>query len=255
MKEGLDYFPLDVVLDTKFELIEAEFGLTGFAVVVKILQYIYGSHGYYGEWNDEVALLFARKIGAGGSAVSEIVSASIRRGIFDREMYDKYEILTSQGIQKRYFEIVKRRVQTNVKNEYLFSTVAKFEKNVAETGKNVAETGKNVAETQQSKIKESKVNKSKGESYNAHTRARFGKYRNVSLSDEEYVKLTDALKEKDRDEYIKRLDVHIESTGKRYKNHYATICKWYDEDHKKKDTKSFDEDEFFNTALKKSYGG
>lgn len=36
MKSGIDYFPLDVSLDDKFELIEAEFGLTGFAVVVKL---------------------------------------------------------------------------------------------------------------------------------------------------------------------------------------------------------------------------
>ena len=85
-KSGIDYFPLDTVLDTKFELIEAEFGLTGFAVVVKLFQKIYGEQGYYCEWTDEVALLFAHKCG-GGNAVSEIVSASIKRGIFDKGMY------------------------------------------------------------------------------------------------------------------------------------------------------------------------
>ena len=38
MKDGIPYFPLDCELDSKFELIEAEFGLQGFAVVVKLLQ-------------------------------------------------------------------------------------------------------------------------------------------------------------------------------------------------------------------------
>lgn len=38
IKSGIDYFPLDVTLDAKFELIEAEFGLTGFGVVVHLLQ-------------------------------------------------------------------------------------------------------------------------------------------------------------------------------------------------------------------------
>ncbi len=42
MKDGIPYFPLDCELDSKFELIEAEFGLQGFAVVVKLLQRIYG---------------------------------------------------------------------------------------------------------------------------------------------------------------------------------------------------------------------
>lgn len=54
MKSGIDYFPLDVALDEKFELIEAEFGLTGFGVVVKLLQKIYGGQGYYVEWTKEV---------------------------------------------------------------------------------------------------------------------------------------------------------------------------------------------------------
>ena len=37
LKNGIEYFPLEVYLDEKFELIEAEFGLTGFGVVVKLL--------------------------------------------------------------------------------------------------------------------------------------------------------------------------------------------------------------------------
>ena len=49
-KSGIDYFPLDVVLDEKFELIEAEYGLTGFGVIVRLLQEIYGKAGYYIEW-------------------------------------------------------------------------------------------------------------------------------------------------------------------------------------------------------------
>ena len=87
MKNGIPYFPLDCQLDEKIELIEAEFGLTGFAVVVKLLQRIYGGEGYYCEWTNEVALLFSRKIGLGGNVVSEIVSASVRRGIFDRTLF------------------------------------------------------------------------------------------------------------------------------------------------------------------------
>ena len=38
IKSGLDFFPLDVCLDKKFELIEAEYGLTGFGVIVHLLQ-------------------------------------------------------------------------------------------------------------------------------------------------------------------------------------------------------------------------
>ena len=77
-KAGVEYFPLDVENDDKLDLIEAEFGLTGFAVIVKLYQRIY-KLGYYCEWDDEVALLFGKRLGTGGKAVSEIVSAAIRR--------------------------------------------------------------------------------------------------------------------------------------------------------------------------------
>ena len=121
MKSGIDYFPLDVRLNTKIKLIEAEFGLTGFAIIVKLFQAIYGERGYYGEWTNEVALLFSRDVGLGRSAVSEIVDAAIKRGIFDKTLYDKYHILTSDGIQERYFEIVSRRKNVKIIREYLLT--------------------------------------------------------------------------------------------------------------------------------------
>lgn len=135
IKSGVDYFPLDTVLDTKFDLIEAEFGLTGFAVVVKLFQKIYGEQGYYCEWTKEVALLFSRKCG-GGNVVSEIVRAAIKRGIFDKNMYEKYSILTSRGIQERYFEAVNRRVHINVKREYLLISDTLLTENVSKNGVN-----------------------------------------------------------------------------------------------------------------------
>ena len=46
-KKGVDYFPLDCVLDDKMRLIKAKFGLRGFAFVIILLQEIYGNEGYY----------------------------------------------------------------------------------------------------------------------------------------------------------------------------------------------------------------
>ena len=167
-KAGVEYFPLDVENDDKLDLIEAEFGLTGFAVIVKLYQRIY-KLGYYCEWNDEVALLFGKRLGTGGKAVSEIVSAAIRRSLFDEEIYRKYGVLTSRGIQKRYFEIVARRKNVEVEQRYLLVSRDLIPVNVnimyAETPVNVntmqAETPENAYKSTQSKVKESKVMESK----------------------------------------------------------------------------------------------
>lgn len=163
IKDGVDYFPLDVHLDDSFDLIEAEFGLTGFAVVVKLLQKIYGGQGYYCEWTNDVALLFGKKLGfePGDNAVSEIVRASIRRGIFDSKLYEKYHILTSSGIQKRYLEAVNRRKKVDIENQYLLIDVSELPENVYINGINVNINSKNDSNNTQTKEKEIKVNESK----------------------------------------------------------------------------------------------
>lgn len=170
MKSGIDYFPLDVALDEKFELIEAEFGLTGFGVVVKLLQKIYGGQGYYVEWTNEVALLFAKRIGLGGSAVSEIVEASVKRGIFDKTLYEKYRVLTSKGIQKRYFEAVARRKSVEVEGAYLLVNATDFLKNVSILKENADISPENADISQQSKVEESRVEKSREKKSNARAR-------------------------------------------------------------------------------------
>lgn len=128
IKEGLDYFELDCQLDDKIKLIQAEFGLKGFAVVVKLYQKIYGLHGYYCEWNEDVLLLFMSENGLSGDSrnlIENIVSACIRRDIFSEELYMAYQILSSSGIQKRYVNAVSKRVNVKLKKEYLLISVDK----------------------------------------------------------------------------------------------------------------------------------
>ena len=129
-KVGLDYFRLDCHLDDKFKLIEAEYGLKGFAVVVKLYQKIYGERGYYCEWDEDVALVFGAETRLGASVVSEIVNAAIKRKLFDRDTFDKYQILTSTGIQKWYFESIGRRERVEVIREYLLIPVGDLPKSV-----------------------------------------------------------------------------------------------------------------------------
>lgn len=157
MKSGLDYFPLDVTLDSKFELLEAEYGLQGFAVIVKLYQRIYGEQGYYCEWTRDVELLFAKRINVGCNFVSEIVNAAVRRGIFNENVYKKYSVLTSKGIQQRFFEAVNRRSKVNVKAEYLLVEVCDLPKNVNILGKNVNNLSENVNISEQGKEKKSRV--------------------------------------------------------------------------------------------------
>ena len=161
MLEGLEYFPLDVRLDEKFQLLEAEFGLMGFAVVVRLFQRIYEGKGYCCEWTNEVVPLFARENRVGAGAISEIVKAAIRRGIFDRDLFERFRILTSRGIQKRYFEAVSRRKAVTAKREYLLLPHAQLPKNVRFEGENDGILPK--MKTNKSKGKKRKGKKRRGQ--------------------------------------------------------------------------------------------
>ena len=162
-KSGIPYFPLDVELDEKMELIEAEYGLTGYAVIIKLLQRIYGGHGYYIHWTYEVALLFAKRLGVGGSVVSEIIEAAVKRGMFHKEIFAKYKVLTSKGIQKRYFTAIARRKEIEVDDDILLVQVSHFCKNASIIHNNASKTAENADIPAQRKEKKRKEEKRKEE--------------------------------------------------------------------------------------------
>lgn len=60
----------------------------------------------------------------------------------------------------------------------------------------------------------------------------YGEYGNVSITDEQYKKLQ-AEYPSQYQQYIDRLSEYMASSGKSYKNHYATIRAWIKEDAKK----------------------
>lgn len=160
VKEGLDYFTLDCCMNDKIKLIEAEFGIKAFAIIVKLYQKIYSERGYYCEWNEDVALLFIASLG-GNSGVSKslidvILSASIRRGIFSQELYEKFGILTSKRIQEQYFDAVSRREKVEVEKEYLLVKVGKNMVIVNNNSINVDINLQNVSSNTQSKEEKSR---------------------------------------------------------------------------------------------------
>ena len=94
----------------------------------------------------------------GQNLIHEIVSACIKRGIFSEELFNKYQILTSRGIQKRYLAVTAKRRKSEIKKEYSLVKVTHVTVN---DGKNLINDGRNRVndvDNTQSKVKERKVN-------------------------------------------------------------------------------------------------
>lgn len=119
-KEGLDYFPLDVDTDQddKIALVEAKYGVTGFAVVIKLFMKIY-KEGYFYKWGEKEHLLFSSRLNVDINTVSNVVNDCIKWGLFDQKIYESEKILTSEGIQKRYLDAVTRRKEVTLLGKYL----------------------------------------------------------------------------------------------------------------------------------------
>lgn len=155
---SIPYFPFYVTQDDKIKLLEAEFGLKGFAVYIHLLQHIYGGKGYYACWNKDVSLMFSRDYGVGVNDVSEIVNGCLRRGIFDGDIYDSYGVLTSKEIQECYFFSVKRRTAVKIIDELLLSDPCAFLESGNIIKENVNILSLNANGKAQRKEKKSKVN-------------------------------------------------------------------------------------------------
>lgn len=169
MAEPIKFVQLDCHFDDdKFDFIEAQFGLKGFAIIVKLFQKIYGGLGYYCEWNDRVGALFAKNCccGVGGAFVQEVVKAAINERIFDGAMYEKYGILTSRGIQKRFYSVAKRREVVFDKPEYVlfipYTQKSDNSDDVDISAPNVCNDDQNVCNETTSKVKVSKEKRSEG---------------------------------------------------------------------------------------------
>lgn len=245
MKEGLDYFPLSVTNTDLVDLVEAEFGPVGFAVLIKLFQKIYGGYGYYCKWSEDVEMIFAKRVGVGRERLANIVKGLVKWGIFDRDIYENYSVLTSLEIQERFLEATNRRKRVTFKKEFLLffpkgENVYILDENVSISGENVYISDENVDISKQSKVKESKKKESRACEFSAHPQKKpYGEYGNVYLTEAEHERLKQRYP-RDYFKLIEQLGEYMESTGKEYKSHYATIKRWAEKDVKvRKETEDF----------------
>jgi len=155
IKQGLSYFPHDCIFDDNLEYIIALYKETGYYVYFRLLEKIYFENGYYFEATKKNLILFSGKINVDIEQINVIINDCLGEHLFNKNIHKKYEILTSKGIQDRFFEAIKRRKEIDLIKEYILID------NVNNLLINVDINYQNVSKSTQSKVKESKVKKSK----------------------------------------------------------------------------------------------
>ena len=147
IKQGIDYFPLDTGFfsDVKIRKIARACGPNAASVIICLLCNIYRNNGYYILWDEDLPFFIADEVGVSEGCVKEVLLKAVQVGFFDVDKHSAYGILTSSGIQKRFFEITKRRTETELIPEYLI--------NVDINSINARKNSINVHSNGQSKVK------------------------------------------------------------------------------------------------------
>ena len=153
-KKGLDYFPLDVdfLSDLKVRRIIKACGKEAVHILLALLANVYRDEGYYVLWDEDLAFLVADEVGTKEGTVEELVRKAVQVKFFDKDIFDKYSVLTSKGIQNRYILATKERKKVELEFKYLLTNEVN-RSNISINGRN---NSVNQGNNQQSKVKESK---------------------------------------------------------------------------------------------------
>ena len=230
IKQGLDYFPHDTDMshDPKVEYIEAIHGLTGYAVISKLLEMIY-RNGYYILWDNRNEVIFTKHNNINIDDLKLIINACISENIFDKDKFDAFKILTSHGIQLRYFEACQRRTKIDIIEDFMCLNdheliVYKEKQNV-----NMLSTScmHHAYIYPQSKVKESKGKESKKKVKKKKELSPKKQYLDfVYLTENEYEKLISRFGEKKAIELIENFNESLGMHGYKYNSHYHAILNW-----------------------------
>jgi hypothetical protein len=104
VRQGLDYFPLETSWDLNMRLLKAEYKAEGVGIIIFLRQMIY-REGYFLTWDSEIKQLFCLENDVEVTKLDKLIESCFKRGIFDRGMFDKCAVLTSQEIQRQWIKI------------------------------------------------------------------------------------------------------------------------------------------------------
>ena len=172
IKKGLSYFPLDVGVfkDKRITKIERKFGVYGSSIFLRILTMVY-EHGYYLEMTEEDLITeLIYQIGVGKISyqrVRNVILMCCELGILDEPLF-RQGVITSDGIQKQFIRVAKRRKEVDISKYWLLDSATmeeigvllSMEKN-EEKGVNVNNNSVNVDINTQSKSKRKRDKKIK----------------------------------------------------------------------------------------------
>ena len=121
---GLKYCPLDVGFyrDKKIRLLRGEHGAQSIEIYQRLMLKCYEENGYFLDWDsDSDYALMADETGYSEEKIRLIISTCIKRSLFNDKLFNVGNVLTSRGIQWRYFSAIRdTRIKAAAQGRYTF---------------------------------------------------------------------------------------------------------------------------------------
>lgn len=213
-KQTVDYFPhfADASAGDTLTVLEGQFGNDGYVFWFKLLEKLASSEGHYLDCSNsrrwQVLLGRARVDEVTGRKIMVLL---VEMQAIDKELWEKH-IIWSQNLVDNVAEAYKNR-----KREIPQRPVPTDNIPISTTGNSIT-----TAENPHTKLNKTIRNKKE------NIERKHGEFENVLLTEARYQKLQATLGSKAAAErFIEKLSAYMKSTGKSYKDHYATILNWY----------------------------
>lgn len=119
-KKGFDYFSLEVRIfdNIKIRKLLKYQSNSAVLVYINILCFIY-EKGYYIEFDDDLPFYISEKLKINEKEVIDAIKTCCDVGLFDKNLCEKHRILTSAGIQERYFTMCTSSKRKFIKCNFL----------------------------------------------------------------------------------------------------------------------------------------
>lgn len=224
---GISYFSLDCDFfrDEKIRRIKAQCGMKGIGFLIWLLCDLYEGEGYYKKFTYDDCALLADSAGGGVGAetVREVVKSSLKCGLFEKQVFEKYGVLTSSRIQENYLRACERRSAVFIDRRYWLdpkkvkpSTLVKVTLLDVIDGNNRINVDVNSVNADENPINIK----------NKNIYTYYGEYRHVQLTEEEYSELIRLYGSSGADKRIRMLDLHMEQHKDSHSdNHFLTLTR------------------------------
>lgn len=116
-KKGLEFYSVDtdIFQNRKIKRLIRNYGAKGYLVYNYILTEIYREKGYFIEWDANTIFDVSDAINLKETLVNEVVNYCCNLSLFNKELFDSENVLTTKNIQDFYLDVCRKAKRRNVK--------------------------------------------------------------------------------------------------------------------------------------------